>query len=344
MKQMLNTLYVTIQGSYVHLDNETVRIESEGQTLQRIPLHHLSSIVIFGNVLISPQLMAKCAEDGRGITILDRNGRFSCRVEGPVSGNILLRKAQCDAHRSEMFALHIAQAIVAGKIRNARTLLLRSGRENKNDEEAQALKSEANHLATMLKRLERAESLPEVRGIEGEAAQHYFGVFELMVKAPLRESFGFDTRNRRPPRDRVNALLSFLYTLLLHDCVSALEGVGLDPREGFLHVIRPGRQALGLDLMEEFRSPIADRLALALVNRRQIGENDFHETPGGAVLLNDKGRKTVIVAYQKRKQENIAHPLFKEKVEIGLLPHIQARLLARHLRGDLAFYVPMIFR
>jgi len=344
MKQMLNTLYLTIQGSYVHLDNETVRIESEGQTLQRIPLHHLGSIVIFGNVLISPQLMAKCAQEGRSITFLDRNGRFSCRVEGPVSGNILLRKAQCDAHRSESFSLHVAQAIVVGKIRNSRTLLLRSARENDDESERQRLQNEASHLAAMLKRLERAKNLPEVRGIEGEAAQHYFSVFELMVKTPLRDLFGFDTRNRRPPRDRINALLSFLYTLLLHDCVSALEGVGLDPREGFLHTIRPGRPALGLDLMEEFRAPIADRLALALVNRRQIGEKDFHETPGGGVLLNDAGRKAVIVAYQKRKQEKIIHSLFKEKVEIGLIPHIQARLLARHLRGDSAFYTPMIFR
>ena len=344
MKQILNTLYVTIQGSYVHLDNETVRIESEGKTLQRIPLHHLGSIVMFGNVMISPQLMAKCAEEGRSITILDRNGRFSCRVEGPVSGNILLRQAQCDAQRSEVHALHIAQAIVAGKIRNARTLLLRSARENADEAEAKILRTEAAHLAAMLKRLKRAESLPEIRGIEGEAAQHYFGVFERMIKAPLRESFGFDTRNRRPPRDRVNALLSFLYTLLLHDCVSALEGVGLDPREGFLHTIRPGRPALGLDLMEEFRAPVADRLALALINRRQVDEKDFYQTPGGAVLLNDKGRKTVIVAYQKRKQENMTHPLFKEKVEIGLMPHIQARLLARHLRGDTPFYAPMIFR
>ncbi len=344
MKQILNTLYITTQGAYAHLDNETIRIESEGKTLQRIPLHHLGSLVTFGNVLLSPQLLAKCAKEGRSVAIMDRNGRFSCRMEGPVSGNILLRQAQSTAHRSPPHTLMVARAIVAGKIRNSRTLLLRSSRDNPDEEESAILKHEAQHLKAMLKRLERSETLEETRGIEGEAAQHYFSTFENMIKVPLRTSFGFDTRNRRPPRDRINALLSFLYTLLRHDAVSALEGVGLDPREGFLHAIRPGRPSLGLDLMEEFRAPVADRLTLTLINRRQLTEKDFHETPGGGVLLNDRGRKNAIIAYQKRKQEAIAHPLYKEKVEIGLIPHIQARLLARHLRGDLPFYTPMIFR
>jgi CRISPR-associated protein Cas1 len=344
MKQLLNTLYITKQASYAHLDNEAIRLEYQGQTIQRVPLHHLGAIITFGNVLLSPQLIAHCTKEGRSVALFDRNGRFSGRIEGPVSGNILLRQAQCTAHQNLQSTLKIAKAVIAGKIRNSRTLLMRAARENKQSEESGLLRDQARHLAAMLKRLERSSALNESRGIEGEAAAHYFSVFSLMLKPSVREAFSFDCRNRRPPLDPVNALLSFLYTLLLHDCVSALEGVGLDPREGFLHTIRPGRPALGLDLMEEFRAPIADRLALALINRKQVDQKSFHFAPGGAVYLNDEGRKTVIVAYQKRKQESLSHPLFKEKVEIGLLPHIQARLLARHLRGDISYYQPMIFR
>jgi len=344
MTTLLNTLYVTTQGSYLHLDNETVRIEVERQTVARVPLHHLGSIVCFGNVLISPQLLAKCAKEGRSVAYFDANGRFGCRVEGPVSGNILLRKAQCDAAASAQDSLQISRNIVAGKIRNARTFLRRAARENGDEDEKVDLSNAADHLSAMLKRLQRAKSIDEVRGIEGEAARKYFEHFSLMIKPSLREEFPFDGRNRRPPRDRINALLSFVYTLLTHDAVSAIEGVGLDPREGFLHVLRPGRPALGLDLVEEFRAMIADRLVVALINRRQIAHKDFEEYPGGAVLLNEKGRKKVLIAYQEKKRETIVHSLLKNKVEIGLLFHIQARILARALRGDVSEYMPMIFR
>ena len=344
MKQILNTLYVMTQGSYIHLDNETVRIEVEGETRLRVPLHHLGSVVTMGNVLISPQLLAKCARDGRSVTLLDRNGRFNCRMEGPVSGNILLRHAQNDAFRDSGRSGEIARSIIAGKIRNSRVLLRRTARENSETSESEKLTKAADHLDGLLARLRNAKGLNVMRGIEGEAAKAYFEVFSLMLKPASRDDFVFTERNRRPPRDRINAMLSFLYTLLLHDAVSAAEGVGLDPREGYLHVIRPGRPALGLDLVEEFRSQIADRLALMLINRRQISDSDFDERPGGAVLLNENGRKTVLQAYQKRKQEEIVHPLFREKVSVGMLPHVQARLLARHLRGDSEHYLPMQFR
>ena len=344
MKQILNTLYVMTQGSYVHLDNETVRIEVEGETRLRVPLHHLGSVVTMGNVLLSPYLLAKCARDGRSVTLLDRNGRFNCRMEGPVSGNILLRHAQNDAFRDSARSDEVARSIIAGKLRNSRVLLRRAARENTEAAESAALTGAADHLDGLLSRLRNAKGINIMRGIEGEGAKVYFGVFSLMLKPAARDDFVFTERNRRPPRDRINALLSFLYTLLLHDAVSAAEGVGLDPREGFLHVIRPGRPALGLDLIEEFRAQIADRLVLMLVNRKQLSSSDFDERPGGAVLLNDNGRKTVLQAYQKRKQEEIIHPLFSEKVPVGMLPHIQARLLARHLRGESEHYLPMQFR
>lgn len=344
MKQILNTLYVMTQGSYIHLDNETVRIEVDGETRLRVPLHHLGSVVTMGNVLISPQLLAKCARDGRSVTLLDRNGRFSCRMEGPVSGNILLRHAQNDAFRDPVRSDEVARSIIAGKLRNSRVLLRRSARENTESVESAALTGAADHLDGLLSRLRNAKGVNIMRGIEGEGAKVYFGVFSLMLKPAARDDFVFTERNRRPPRDRINALLSFLYTLLLHDAVSAAEGVGLDPREGFLHVIRPGRPALGLDLIEEFRAQIADRLTLMLINRKQLSVTDFDERPGGAVLLNENGRKTVLQAYQKRKQEEMVHPLFSEKVPVGMLPHIQARLLARHLRGESEHYLPMQFR
>ena len=343
MNTLLNTLYVTTEGSYLHLDNETVRIEKERQTIGRVPLHHLGSIVVFGNVLISPRLLTKCAQEGRSVAYFDTNGRFGCRMEGPVSGNILLRRAQCDSVRNLAFSSKIARNIVAGKLRNTRTLLRRVAREREN-EEKEKLSQTANHISALIRRLERAQKVDEIRGIEGEGARTYFGMLPLMLKPALRKDFAFSGRNRRPPTDRFNALLSFLYTLLTHDAVSALEGVGLDPREGFLHSLRPGRPALALDLVEEFRIMVADRLALALINRRQITAKDFREYPGGAVLLEDKGRKTVLSAYQSKKSEMLSHPLLKQKIPMGLLMHVQARLLARTLRGDMDEYLPMIFR
>ncbi len=343
MQEFLNTLYVTTEPSYLHLDHDTVRMEVNGQTQFRMPLLPLGSIVCFGNVLISSALLSRCAEDGRSVALLDSHGRFKARVEGPISGNVLLRAAQHAAAASEERALPIARAIVAGKIQNMRQLLLRGARESHSEEEGERLSAAAESLADGLRRLESCHDLDTTRGVEGETARIYFGVFELLVRED-REAFRPQGRTRRPPLDRMNALLSLVYTLLLHDCVGAAEGGGLDPQVGFLHVLRPGRPALGLDLMEEFRSTIVDRLVLALVNRRQLHREDFIEREGGAVTLTDKGRKTVLVAYQRRKQDETQHRILGKRAPLGLIPHIQARLLARYLRGDLADYPPFVYR
>lgn len=343
MQTLLNTLYVLTQGAYLRLDHETVRIEVEGKTQSQVPLHHLGAIVCFGNVLVSSGLMARCAEDGRTLVLLDSNGRFRARVEGPVSGNVLLRRAQHDALSNPDVAMDIARNVVAGKIQNARQIILRGAREAHISDEASSLGQTAAQLSQALTRLQRSEDLDQIRGIEGDAARSYFETFGLMVRAD-REVFRFETRNRRPPRDPVNALLSFLYTLLLNDCIGAAEGVGLDPQVGYLHALRSGRASLALDLMEELRPILADRLALTLINRRQITARDFEERPGGAVYLNESGRKQVIVAYQKRKQEEVSHPVLQRKIPFGLIPHIQARLLARFLRGDVEAYLPFLYR
>jgi CRISPR-associated protein Cas1 len=343
MHQILNTLYVMTQRAYVHLDHETLKVELEGTTQLQVPLHHLGGVVCFGDVMVSPALMHRCGEDGRSLVFLDRTGRFKARLEGPVRGNVLLRRAQHLALADESRPISIARNIVAGKLQNARQVLLRGSREAANTEDASPLEEAAHWLAGSLNRLESAQALDVIRGIEGDAARTYFGVFDRMVKED-REAFRFEGRSRRPPRDRVNALLSFLYALLLSDCVAAAEGVGLDPQVGSLHALRPGRPALGLDLMEELRAVLADRVALTLVNRRQVARDDFEERPGGAVHLSEAGRKEVVVAYQKRKQDEVHHPVVDQKVPLGLVPHVQARLLARHLRGDLEEYPPFLYR
>jgi len=344
MRQLLNTLYVTTEPSYLHLDHDTVRMEVDGDTKAQVPLHHLGAITCFGNVLVSPALLGRCADDGRAVVFMTRTGRFRARVRGPQSGNILLRQAQFDGAGEEMTCVGLARALVAGKVQNARRLVVRAARSVESDERQTALRSAARRMKRTLASVEDAASTDAVRGLEGEAAKTYFDVLPLMVRQQ-RDAFHMDDgRSRRPPRDRFNAVLSFLYTLLLNDCAAATEGVGLDVQMGFLHVPRPGRPSLGLDLMEELRAPIADRLALTLINRRQLTPSDFRECPGGAVLLNDAGRKTVIVAYQERKQDTVTHPFLDRTLEIGLLPHLQARLLARTLRGDMEAYVPYLLR
>lgn len=342
MKQLLNTLYVMTQGAYLSLDHETVRVEVAGELKMQMPLHHLGSIVTMGNVMISPFFLGKCADDGRAVVILDRNGRFKCRMVGKTSGNVLLRQAQHDAVRDSVKTTAVAAAMTAGKVKNARNVLMRSAREADDSTEEAYLRKAADIQADALFHLKSPRDTDHLRGLEGEAAAAYFEVFPLMMKPRDRESLPMNGRNRRPPLDPVNALLSFLYTLLLNDCVSALEGVGLDPQLGFLHVPRPGRPSLGLDLMEEFRAFMADRLAITLINRKQVTIEHFEPRPGGAVYLNEKGRREVVAAYQKRKQEEAEHPLLVEKSPIGLLPNLQARLLARHLRGDLESYVPYV--
>jgi CRISPR-associated protein Cas1 len=343
MHELLNVLYVQTQGAVLHLEHDTVRVSVEGETALRAPLLRLGGIVVFGQVTITPFLIQRCAEDGRSLVWLDRNGRFKARVEGPLRGNVLLCRAQHLALSERERAARVAKQIVAGKIQNSRQVLLRAAREAHSEDDAEPLGREAEHLAGVLVRLRMEHEIDVVRGLEGEAARAYFGVFGHMVTGD-RRGFEPNGRNRRPPRDRVNAVLSFLYALLRGECGSALEGVGLDPQVGYLHALRPGRPALSLDLMEELRPILADRLALTLINRRQLKAEDFDEAPGGAVHLTETGRRSVIVAYQKRKEELVTHRLLREKLPLGLVPHVQARLLARHLRGELREYPPFLAR
>jgi CRISPR-associated protein Cas1 len=341
--QIQNTLYVMTPNAYARLENDTVRIEIEGQKKLQVPLHHLGSLVCFGNILVSPSLMHRCADEGVSVVLLDSNGRFKARLEGPVSGNILLRQAQHRKALDMTFALHTARAVTAGKLRNARYVLLRGAREGADADDAGALSQAAESLAVSIRSLPFASTLDHVRGIEGEAAKTYFSALPRLVRRDLRDAFGMNGRSRRPPRDRLNALLSFLYSMLMNDSRSAIESVGLDPQLGFLHAVRPGRAALALDLMEEFRTILADRLALTLVNRRQITEVDFVEREAGAVQLQEDGRRTVVAAYQERKREELSHPLLAQKVALGLVPLVQARLLARSIRGEIADgYVPFL--
>jgi CRISPR-associated protein Cas1 len=343
MRELLNVLYVLTQGAMLHLDHDTVRIEVEHETKLRAPLIRLSGVVLVGQVSISPFLIQRCAEDGRSLVFLDRNGRFKARVEGQTRGNVLLRRAQHLALSHPDRPSLIARQIVAAKIQNCRQVLLRAARETSVAEDHLALEEAGERLAGILTRLHDTSDLDVIRGAEGEAARTYFGVFSHMVRAD-RATFGPDGRTRRPPRDRANAVLSFLYALLRSECASGLEGAGLDPQVGFLHALRPGRPALALDLMEELRPVLADRLALTLINRRQLQADHFEETPGGAVLLNDDGRRAVVAAYQRRKEDDVEHRVLKQRVPLGLVPHIQARLLARHLRGDLEHYPPFTYR
>jgi CRISPR-associated protein Cas1 len=343
MKEVLNTLYITTERSYVHLDHDTVRVELEGAVRLQAPLHHLGGIVCFGDVMVSPALIQRCGEDGRQLVYLDRNGQFKARIEGPASGNVLLRRAQHLASLDVKTAARIARNIVAAKIQNARQVVLRGAREARSPESASRLEGVAREMGDILPRLPALENLDEIRGCEGEAARAYFGVFDSMVRESP-EAFRLEGRTRHPPRDRMNAMLSFLYTLLLNDCVAAAQGVGLDPQVGFLHALRPGRPALGLDLMEELRALLADRLALTLINRKQVAPGGFLERPGGAIQMTDEARKTVVIAYQKRKQDEVEHTALGEKLPLGLVPHVQARLLARTLREDLDEYTPFLYR
>lgn len=341
VRELLNTLYVMTPNAYLRLENETVRVEVEGEAVGRAPLHHLGALVLLGPASLSPRLMERCAEEGRDVTLLDYGGRFRCRVEGPVSGNVLLRKAQYEAAVSAERCAGLARSFVAAKIRSSRRNVMRAVREARRPEATARLREACDALEGLLTALAAVRDLDVVRGVEGQAAAVYLGVFGELITAPS-EAFAYRQRTRRPPRDRVNALLSFLYSILCYDCASACEGVGLDPQFGFLHALRPGRPSLALDLMEEFRAPLVDRLVLALINRRQMKPEHFEEGPGGSVLLNAEGRKLVLTAYQKRKQEEVPHTLLKAKVPLGLVPHLQARLLARHLRGDLTYYQPYV--
>lgn len=339
--QLLNTLYLTTPETYLRLDNDTLRVEVERESRLRVPLHHLTAVVCFGHIGLSAPLMHRLAESGIALVLLDNNGRFKARLEGAVSGNVLLRQAQFQRVEDAAFTLDMARACVAGKIKNSRQVVQRGAREAKSDAEASTLTRLTDDLAASLRALPAASSLDQLRGLEGEAARQYFGGLSLLIRPELRTSFAMDGRTRRPPRDRFNALLSFLYAMWMNDCRSALEASGLDPQVGFLHALRPGRAALALDLMEEFR-PWADRLALTLINRGQLTERDFVLREGGGVSLQPDARKAVVVAYQERKKDEINHPLLAQPVALGLVPLVQARLMARAVRDDAAPYVPFV--
>ncbi len=344
MKRLLNTLYVTTQGAYLHKEGETVVVTVDREVRLRLPILTVSGIVCFGNVTCSPFLLGFCGEKGVGVSFLTEHGRFLARVCGPVSGNVLLRRRQYHVADSPDAAAELAAMVVVAKISNCRTALRRALRDHAAMAGREALLSAADRLDRLIELVRRPGlDVDAVRGLEGEAAAAYFGAFDHLIVAQ-KESFGFTARSRRPPTDPMNALLSFLYTLLVHDATGALEAVGLDPQVGFLHAMRPGRPSLALDLLEEFRPVLADRLALSLVNLRQIQCGGFRKTESGGVEMDDDTRKALLTSYQKRKQEEITHPFLNETIPIGMLFHAQALLLARHLRGDIDAYPPFLWR
>ncbi|WP_022947920.1 type I-C CRISPR-associated endonuclease Cas1c [Methylohalobius crimeensis] len=338
MKKLLNTLYVTRQESYLHKERETIVIKNGPDKLAQFPALAIGNIFCFGQISVSPFLMGYCAEQGIGLAFYTEYGRFLARVQGKPTGNVLLRRTQYRWADDPDKATDVARLMVAAKIANCRSVLLRDLR---NHGENSSLKQAAKKLAVSLRQVQSAHSVETTRGIEGEAANSYFSVFNERLRG---SHFRFDGRIRRPPTDPVNALLSFAYSLVTQECVSALLGVGLDPYVGFLHSDRPGRLSLALDLVEEFRASWADRFVLTLINRRQVCPEDFETEAGGAVRLTEKARKELLVAYQERKQTEIMHPYLHEKVPIGLLPHCQAMLLARHVRGDTRYYPPYLVK
>jgi CRISPR-associated protein Cas1 len=339
MKHILNTLYVTTQETYLSKEGECVCLSRERQTVGRVPIHTINGMIIFGQVSCSPHLLRHCAENGVVVSWFTENGRFLASMHGPVSGNVLLRREQYRRADGAQSSARLARAITIGKIYNCRTILRRDAREHPSPEIDEA----CERLNICMYRLEQDIDLDKVRGIEGEAANVYFGVFKHLLHNQ-DPAFIFHGRSRRPPLDAVNCLLSFFYTLLVHEVRGALEGVGLDPAVGFLHRDRPGRPSLALDLMEEFRPYLADRLALTLINRGQLKAKQFIASESGAFTLNEDARKEVLKAWQERKRETIEHPFLKETMPVGLLWHAQARLLARHLRNDLDAYPPFVVR
>ncbi|MGD0338616.1 MAG: type I-C CRISPR-associated endonuclease Cas1c [Bacteroidota bacterium] len=342
MKKHLNTLYITSDDAYISKERETFVVEVNNEKVFQAPIHSIENIVCFGFKPLTPALMAFCAENGVGISYLSETGKFLARVYGAQQGNVLLRKAQYAIADSEPESLSIARPIVAAKVTNYRSLLLRHQR-NHPDDCPDNVVSVATAMGNRLAEIQKSASLDELRGHEGECAAMYFGVLSLLITAQ-QEDFTFTLRTKRPPLDPANALLSFLYAILANDVRSALETTGLDPQVGFLHQIRPGRPSLSLDIMEEFRAYLGDRIMLNLINLKQVTKKDFEIRESGEVRMSDDARKTVIMAYQKRKQEEITHPFLGEKMTIGLLPHIQAQLLARYIRGDISDYPPFYIK
>lgn len=346
MRRHLNTLYVTTETAMLRKDGENVVVRVEGSEKGRTPIHLLDGVVCFGAIGMTPALVAHCAGSGVTLTLLSRTGRFSARMEGPVSGNVLLRRAQYRAADDPGQTAGLARSVVTGKLVNQRAVVRRMLRDHRAKLAAEAqerLAGSERRLTQALRRVSKCDDADSIRGIEGEAARAYYGVFGCLI-LPERSSLTFTRRSRRPPLDPVNALLSFLYTLLVHDCRSALESVGLDPAVGYLHRDRPGRPSLALDVIEELRPVLADRLALSLINRRQIDADDFETAVSGAVSLTERARKTVLVAYQERKRDELKHPFLGEKTTVGLVPFLQANMLARCLRGDLDAYPPFVWK
>lgn len=343
MKRHLNTLFVTTQGAYLSKEGETVVVKVEKEIRLRVPIHTIGGIVCFGNVGCSPFLMGFCGQNGVGVSFLSENGRFLARVQGPVSGNVLLRREQYRKADDPQTSADVARFVLTGKLANCRSVLQRAMRDHGEKVDGSALKEASVRIGHYLGQISCEKELDILRGIEGHAAHTYFGVFNELITSQ-KDDFAFEERNRRPPLDKVNSLLSFVYTLAMHDVRSALEAVGLDPAVGFLHRDRPGRPGLALDLMEEFRPFLADRLVLSLINLRKVQKNGFTTSDSGAVLMSDETRKEVLVSYQTRKQDEIMHPFLGEKVSIGMLFHVQALLFARFLRGDLDGYPPFIWK
>lgn len=334
MKKLLNTLYITRQESYLHKERETIVIKQGKEKLGQFPAISIGNILCFGQISVSPFLMGFCGEQGIGLSFYTEYGKFLARVQGQQSGNVLLRRTQYRWADDIEKSVSIARLMVAAKISNCRAVLMR---EVRNHGDNKALELVIKKLATSLRRVQHAQSVAETMGIEGDAASAYFGVFNELIRG---DEFTFSGRVRRPPTDPINALLSFAYTLISHDCAAALQGVGLDPYVGFLHQDRPGRTSLAQDLLEEFRAPWADRFVLTLINRKQVKPKDFITEASGAVRLTDDARKSFLIAWQERKQTEIMHPYLNETISVGLLAHCQAMLLARHLRGDTEYYPP----
>jgi CRISPR-associated protein Cas1 len=343
MRILLNTLYVTTPEAYLSLNGENVVILRDEEELKRVPLHNLEGIVTFGYTGASPALMGKCADEQIALSFLTPNGRFLAGVHGREQGNVTLRKTQYRVSDSEEASVALAKNILTGKLYNSRWVIERAARDYPLRLDADKLKHASGFLADATKALQDAKTLGALRGIEGEGAQQYFSVFDDML-LQNKEDFFFHIRSRRPPLDRVNALLSFIYTLLGNDIAAALTTVGLDACVGFLHRDRPGRRSLSLDLLEELRAPLADRFVLTLINTRQVQASGFTTKESGGVIMDDDTRRAVLSAWQKRKQESISHPFLNEKIPWGLVPYAQSLLLARHLRGDLDEYPPFLWK
>lgn len=343
MRKLLNTLFVISEDSYLALEGENVLVKQEGAVVARFPLHTLEGICTFSYQGASPALMGACAQRGISLAFLTPRGKFLARTTGITNGNVLLRRAQYRAADDPWASCRLASAFTCGKLYNCRWVLERATRDHPLRVDVDALKETSGQLRELLPAAEQCGTLEELRGIEGKGAQLYFGAMDQLI-LQNKDVFYMEERSRRPPRDALNALLSFLYTLLSQDCASALEAVGLDSYVGFLHRDRPGRSSLALDLMEELRPVMADRLALTLINRQMFTRKHIREEAAGGVFLNDQGRKVVLSAWQERKRETITHPYLEEKMPWGLVPYVQALLLARHIRGDIDGYPPFFWK